>query len=542
MDFEIPESLIHPLLAMIEAESPLAIQLNGYGVCHGNMLVSSRLFDAKSLNVLYSLSKANNERALMFQMLALDNIYNAPQARTIPALDQLVPGLVAYLSRDAIDGWLYHRAKDGTLLPWLVHRIRYVEPEPGQGMPYVVVDMLANTMQSANSELTDYHLRRSGMTTALVINRHDIVNRTIPELLAEYGFYKECAEFKAEYERHAKRFLKFQPRFGAQFVVSKAAFTVDAKGVAELTRIVNGVSARCVNDEERLERRFDMLSDADFWRNANVMTGFEKIPLHCYVCLFHLEWHRDIWVHVQNMTEYRYQPELRDKLVLPAHHRDLIDILTSKMNVFTQDFVPGKSGGTTILCQGAPGLGKTLTAEIYSEVVGKPLYRVHSGQLGTTAASVGATLSGILQRAVRWDAILLLDEADVYIRRRDNDLEHNAIVAEFLRTLEYFNGLLFMTTNRIDDVDDAILSRCVAKIQYEIPPMPDAIRLWTLLAQQFGADLPAGLVESLTIAFPKASGRDIKELLKLTTRYCRAKEIPVSEDAFMLCASFRGHA
>jgi ATPase family associated with various cellular activities (AAA) len=540
MDFEIPESLIHPLLAMIEAESPLARQLNEHGICHGNMLVSSKLFDAKSLNTLYSLSKTNNERALMFQMLALDNIYNAPQARAIPALDQLVPGLVAYLSRDAIDGWLYRRAKDGTLLPWLVHRMRYVEPE--QGMPYVVVDMLANTMQSANSERTDHHRRRSGMTTSLVINRHDIVNRTIPELLAEFGFYKECAEFKLEYEQHAQRFLKFQPRFGAQFVVTKAAFTVDAKGVAELTRIVEGVSAKCVNDEETLERRFEMMADADFWRGVNVTASFDKIPLHCYVCLFHLEWHRNIWVHVQHITEYRYQPELRDKLVLPNHHRDLIDILTSKMRVFVQDFVPGKSGGTTILCQGAPGLGKTLTAEIYSEVVGKPLYRVHSGQLGTTAASVGATLSGILQRAARWEAILLLDEADVYIRRRDNDLEHNAIVAEFLRTLEYFNGLLFMTTNRIDDVDDAILSRCIAKIQYETPPKPDAIRLWKLLAEQSGAELTDDLIEALTSAYPKASGRDVKELLKLTTRYCRAKQIPLSEDAFRMCALFRGHA
>lgn len=540
MDFEIPESLVHPLLAMIESESPLARQLNERGVCHGNMLVSSRLFDAKSLNTLYSLSKANNERALMFQMLALDNIYNAPQARTIPALDQLVPGLVAYLSRDAIDGWLYRRAKDGTLLPWLVDRMRYVEPE--QGMPYVVVDMLANTMQSANSERTDHHMRRSGMTTSLVINRHDIVNRTIPELLAEFGFYKECAEFKFEYEQHAQRFLNFQRRFGAQFVVSKAAFTVDAKGVAELTRIVDGVSAKCVNDEETLERRFEMMTDAGFWRGANVTTGFEKIPLHCYVCLFHLEWHQNIWVHVQYMTEYRYLPELRDKLVLPNHHRDLIDILTSKMNVFVQDFVPGKSGGTTILCQGAPGLGKTLTAEVYAEVVGKPLYRVHSGQLGTTAASVGATLSGILRRAVRWDAILLLDEADVYIRRRDNDLEHNAIVAEFLRTLEYFNGLLFMTTNRVDDVDDAILSRCIAKIQYETPLKPDAIRLWKLLAEQFGAALGDDLIEALTSAYPKASGRDVKELLKLTIHYCRAKQIPLSEDAFRMCALFRGHA
>ena len=165
MDFEIPESLIHPLLGMIETGSPLARRLEAHGVCHGNMVVSSALFDAQALNTLYMLSKSQDDRALMFQMLALDNIHNAPQARVIPALDKLVGGLIAYLSRDAIDGWLYRRNKDGTLLPWLVYRMRHVEPE--QGMSYVVVDMLANTMQSANSELTDYSKRRSGMTTSL---------------------------------------------------------------------------------------------------------------------------------------------------------------------------------------------------------------------------------------------------------------------------------------------------------------------------------------------------------------------------------------
>jgi AAA+ superfamily predicted ATPase len=179
---------------------------------------------------------------------------------------------------------------------------------------------------------------------------------------------------------------------------------------------------------------------------------------------------------------------------------------------------------------------------VYSEVVGKPLYRVHSGQLGISAASVERNLMEILRRAVRWDAILLLDEADVYIRCRDNDLEHNAIVAEFLRTLEYFNGLLFMTTNRIDDVDDAILSRCIATIQYEVPPREDAILLWKSLALQFNAELSDALIERLTNAYPKASGRDIKELLKLTSKFCQAKEIPFSEDAFRQCAVFRGYA
>ena len=66
MDFEIPESLVHPLLAMIESESPLARQLNQHGACHGSMVVSSALFDSRSLNTLYSLSKANNADRMSF--------------------------------------------------------------------------------------------------------------------------------------------------------------------------------------------------------------------------------------------------------------------------------------------------------------------------------------------------------------------------------------------------------------------------------------------------------------------------------------------
>ena len=112
MDFEIPESLVTVLLGMIEANSPLAKRLNEHGVCHGKMLVPSRLFDAAAFNILYDLCKAKDERALMFQTLAQDNILGAPQARKIPSLDLLVPGLAAYFSRDVIDGWLYKRGKD----------------------------------------------------------------------------------------------------------------------------------------------------------------------------------------------------------------------------------------------------------------------------------------------------------------------------------------------------------------------------------------------------------------------------------------------
>src|SRR5690606_34397825 len=182
-----------------------------------------------------------------------------------------------------------------------------------------------------------------------------------PELLSEFGYFKECKEFKQEYEKQAKRFLVYQRQFGKQFIASNAAFIVDDKGRPTMLPLKNGVTARCVNDEEILDRRFEMMTDAEFWRDAGYETAFDRIPLHCYLHLFHLELHHNVWVHVQNITAYEYKPELRDKLILPDHHRDLIDILTADMSALMEDIVEGKSGGTTILCKGAPGLGKTLT-------------------------------------------------------------------------------------------------------------------------------------------------------------------------------------
>jgi hypothetical protein len=409
----------------------------------------------------------------------------------------------------------------------------------------VVVSLLANTLLAAGREPpSDPRMRFAGMTWGLSFYAEDLPGRTLAGLFADQGFHKECPEFKREYEAQIERFTQLQPQFGAQFLVNGQVWRPGDGPRASIDRVVlpEGTSARCVNDEALLQRRFDLAADAQYWREHGIASGFDRIPQHGYLHLFHLDWHRHIWVHVDNVQVYSYRPALRDRLVLPQAHRDLIDILTVDRHFLIEDVMPGKSGGTTILCRGAPGLGKTLTAEVYAEVVGKPLYRVHSGQLGVTANSVEASLTKILQRAARWDCVLLLDEADVYIRRRDNDLQHNAIVAEFLRTLEYFSGLLFMTTNRVDDIDDAILSRCIAIIDY-LPPGPeDARRLWTTLAAQLRADLPDDLVDQLVAAYPGASGRDIKELLKLTTKYCRHRGLPLSTGSFAQCAVFRGLA
>jgi hypothetical protein len=60
-------------------------------------------------------------------------------------------------------------------------------------------------------------------------------------------------------------------------------------------------------------------------------------------------------------------------------------------------------------------------------------------------------LQKILDICHAWGAILLLDEADVFLEKRNmHDIHRNALVSIFLRQLEYFQGILFLTTNRVE--------------------------------------------------------------------------------------------
>jgi SpoVK/Ycf46/Vps4 family AAA+-type ATPase len=73
--------------------------------------------------------------------------------------------------------------------------------------------------------------------------------------------------------------------------------------------------------------------------------------------------------------------------------------------------------------------------------------------------------------ASKWKAILLLNEADVYFQRRDDyNLKRNRLVAIFLRMLEYYNGMLFLTTNKMSNIDAAILDRVHLKVEYNNLP------------------------------------------------------------------------
>ncbi|WYZ33978.1 hypothetical protein EsH8_I_000254 [Colletotrichum jinshuiense] len=92
------------------------------------------------------------------------------------------------------------------------------------------------------------------------------------------------------------------------------------------------------------------------------------------------------------------------------------------------------------------------------------------GDLGTTAKEVELALERNFSLASKWGCILLVDEADVFLARRTtSDFARNGMVAVFLRVLEYYAGILFLTTNRVGDFDEAFTSRIHISLHY--PPL-----------------------------------------------------------------------
>jgi hypothetical protein len=94
------------------------------------------------------------------------------------------------------------------------------------------------------------------------------------------------------------------------------------------------------------------------------------------------------------------------------------------------DLIRGKGSGLVILLHGAPGVGKTATAEAVAQANKKPLFSITCGDLGFQAQDVETNLKEIFRLAHRWDCVLLLDEADIFLTRRNlSDLVRNALVS-----------------------------------------------------------------------------------------------------------------
>jgi len=136
----------------------------------------------------------------------------------------------------------------------------------------------------------------------------------------------------------------------------------------------------------------------------------------------------------------------------PESNKDTIKAIvktyadSGQAELFSADFIHGKGEGQIFLLHGPPGTGKTLTAGIYNdqssndktnmsiesvaEYTKRPLLSITAADLGHEPIELEKNLLRFFRNANNWDAIVLLDEADVYLERRSvSDLRRNSIVS-----------------------------------------------------------------------------------------------------------------
>ena len=116
-----------------------------------------------------------------------------------------------------------------------------------------------------------------------------------------------------------------------------------------------------------------------------------------------------------------------------------------------------------------------------AEYTRRPLLQVTCGDIGQDADVVEERLEDHFQLAHKWGCVLLLDEADVFLQKRSReDLARNAIVSVFLRVLEYYSGILFLTTNRVGAFDQAFRSRIHMSLFYPRLDEDTTIKIWEM--------------------------------------------------------------
>ncbi|KAK8875224.1 hypothetical protein PGQ11_005738 [Apiospora arundinis] len=254
---------------------------------------------------------------------------------------------------------------------------------------------------------------------------------------------------------------------------------------------------------------------------ARKMTDDELIICLDYVYGYSLR--NNAWgrFHIDNTKNIDLDTSAFDELILQRAYKEQILSLV-KVHGDTRlqfdDFIKGKGRGVVFLLHGEPGTGKTLTAEGIADYCDRPLLRLDAATLGTTPESVEEQLSSSFKIAERWHAVVLIDEADVFLEQRESQgLIRNALVSVFLRMLEYYQGILILTTNRVGCFDKAFKSRIHLAIRY--PPLSNSSRraLWKSFLRKVSEETAneldtKGVLEKL--ATEPLNGRQIKNLVR----------------------------
>ncbi|KAK3947466.1 P-loop containing nucleoside triphosphate hydrolase protein [Pseudoneurospora amorphoporcata] len=235
-------------------------------------------------------------------------------------------------------------------------------------------------------------------------------------------------------------------------------------------------------------------------------------------------------------------------LLLPNAQKRILRALVENHifpdNARDEDMQKGK--GLVRLLHGSPGSGKTMTAETAAEATKKLIISSSLGELNRDnwASEFERRLKELLHCATKWQAVVLLDEADVFLEKREDAEGHNAdrnALLVFLKHLEYFSGIVFLTTNRVRSFDAAMKSRIHLALTYGPPDLETRRQLWmkylgAIPASDIDMDINEDIDELLT---EKLNGREISYAVNTARTIARHERQPLSLDHLMTVIQVR---
>jgi hypothetical protein len=231
----------------------------------------------------------------------------------------------------------------------------------------------------------------------------------------------------------------------------------------------------------------------------------------------------------------------RDLVLTDPTSKEMILALVSqyvKNDVPKLDPISKKGDGCVFLCSGPPGTGKTLTAESIAEKLHRPLWSISVFELGTNANELETNLMTIFDIASQWRAVLLLDEADVYMEKRTSsgDPSRTAMTAIFLRLMEYYRGVLFLTTNRVASFDDAFCSRISMFLRYHRLEGKQREAVWGNLFARAGVETP----DLAPFLQTRLNGREIRNTIRIAQTWARSHEDELTTDHVLKVVNMLG--
>lgn len=170
----------------------------------------------------------------------------------------------------------------------------------------------------------------------------------------------------------------------------------------------------------------------------------------------------------------------------------------------------------TLLLEGPPGVGKTLTARYLAAQLDLPLMTVELAALmSSLLGQTGQNLHQLLDHARSFPCVLLLDEFDAVAKRRDDQSdigELKRLVNVLLLELERWpqTGLLVAATNHPQLLDPAVGRRFDVTLALASPGQDERMAILSRALRRFRLELPDEILAASALALEGATGADLE--------------------------------